>query len=497
MKPIKTNHLSELVRSLSTNEKRYFKLFTANSSGDKNYQKLFRAIEHEGIVDKKELKERMSHTTMNVSYERAYLQKILMRSLRNFHEEASSEISLHHTLIDIEILFNKQHYDLCFALIKTAIALAEENEHFTMMLHLLKWQRRIMIRRGMYAEVARQNADLIKREREYLEKLDNLASYKDIQAQFLALLAQKGNARQQDEMHGFRQIIKSPYLKNESMALSHQARLLFYDCWSWYYQHTLQVHKAYETCKRMVKYLEDNPEKIKLHPQSYMAVLSSLANRCSNLNYYKEALTTIEKMERMHEIKGLKISKSLQTEILTFSVERRLMIYGFSRDFKRAIAWYEETKAEIEKNKKALRPTFQSMYHQLIALSYVHDGQFDEALKHLRIVLDEVDDKQRSDTFLYAHMLHIMTHYELKNHQLLPYLLKAMQRFAKSRNFKQESVAFFIKLFSELNKHRGKDEEKQIIKKHLPMVKKLNRMDSDGVILGTIDLRFWMEGKLG
>lgn len=29
------------------------------------------------------------------------------------------------------------------------------------------------------------------------------------------------------------------------------------------------------------------------------------------------------------------------------------------------------------------------------------------------------------------------------------------------------------------------------------MVKKLNRMDSDGVILGTIDLRFWMEGKLG
>src|ERR1043165_3205658 len=110
--------LFDLLNSLSTNEKRYFKLFTSNSSGDKNYQKLFNAIEQEKITDKKALKKRMGSTGMNVSYEKKYLQKILMRSLRNFHEDSSSEIILHQTLTDIEILFNKQQYDLCMALIK-------------------------------------------------------------------------------------------------------------------------------------------------------------------------------------------------------------------------------------------------------------------------------------------------------------------------------------------------------------------------------------------
>jgi hypothetical protein len=496
MKPARQNHLSDLIHSLSTNEKRYFKLFTGSSSGDKNYQKLFHAIEHEGIADKKELKKRLSHTTMNVSYEKAYLQKILMRSLRNFHEDSSPEISLHQTLIDIEILFNKQHYDICSALIKSALVLAEENEHFTMQLQLQKWYRRIMIRKGQYLELARQNKQLIAEERECVKKLENLLDFKDLQAQFLALLGQKGNARQNEEMDGFNELVKSPLLKDEKRALSHNALLLFFECWNWYYQHTLQFDKAYETCKSQVAYLEANPAKIILHPQAYMASLASLANRCSNINYWDEAIQVIEKMERMGEIKGIKLTRSLQTEILTFSVERRLMIYGFSRQFEKAIAWYEKTKTEIDKNIKALRPTSHSMYHQLVALCFVHTKRYEEALRHLRVVLDETNDSQRTDTFLYAHMLHVITHFELKNYQLLPYLIKALQRFAKSRNFTQESVQAFIKLFTELARHNDPKEVKQIVKKYLPVVKKLNREDADGVIIGTIDLRYWMEAKL-
>ncbi len=181
-------------------------------------------------------------------------------------------------------------------------------------------------------------------------------------------------------MKGFKELIKNPYLKNEKRALSHHALLLYFDCWSWYYQHTLQLDKAYKMCHRIVSYLEKNPDKIRLNPQAYMAALSSLSNRCSNCNKYDEALRVIEKMEHMHEIKGIKIPESLQTEILTYSIERWLMIFAFSRDFKRGIESFEKTKHEIEKNRKALRPTFVSMYHELIALCYLHLQQFDNAL---------------------------------------------------------------------------------------------------------------------
>jgi tetratricopeptide (TPR) repeat protein len=382
------------------------------------------------------------------------------------------------------------------ALIKAAMPVAEENEHFTMLLQLLKWLRRIMIRKGQYDEVAKQNASITAKEKYCLAMLDNQLEYKDIQAQFLALLSQKGNARHEAEMDDFKRLIKSPYLKDEKKALTYGARLLYFDCWSWYYQHTLQVQEAYLLCKRMVKYIEENPDKMILHPQAYMAGLSSLANRCTNIEKFDEALKVIEKMEHMHEIKGLKIPKSLQTEILTFSVERRLMIYGFDRQFKKGIEWYEKTKGDVERNKKALRPTFLSMYHQLAALCYVHNGDYDKALKHLRTVLDEVDDRQRSDTFLYSHMLHIITHFELKNYQLLPYLIKSVQRFAKSRNFIQQTVVQFLKMFGELSKHNSKKQMQEILRAYYPKFAELNKENSESVIIGTIDLQYWIEQKL-
>lgn len=488
--------LTELINSLSTNEKRYFKLFTANSSGDQNYQKLFTAIEKDKIKDPKELKKRMSGTNMNVSYEKAYLQKMLMRSLRNFHEDSSTEISLHQTLTDIEILFNKQNYDLCQVLIKNALTVAEENEHFAMVIQLLKWQRRIMIRKGQYAEVAKQNPVLIAKEKECLQKMENLMYFKDLQANFLYLISQKGNARREEEMAGFTELIRHPILQKEENALSHNATLLYFDCWNWYYQHTLQIENAYKNCHRMVAYIEKNPEKIKLHPQSYMAALSSLANRCSNYEKYDEALQVIEKLEKMHTIKGIKIPKSLQTEILIYSTERRLMIYGFSRDFKKGIEWYEKTKAEIEKNKKTLRPTFLSMYHQLISLCYIHLHRYADALKHLRIVFDEIDDKQRSDSFLYSHLLHVITHFELKNYELIPYLLKSVERFARSRGFKQETIGLFIKMFNELTRHNSKQDVQRILKNYHPKFTALNQLNSDSVIMGTIDLDLWMTSRM-
>lgn len=490
------DHLYDLIHSLSTNEKRYFKLFTADSLGDKNYQKIFSAIAVEKKSEKRELKKHMSHTTMNVSYEKKYLQKILMRSLRSFHEDSSSEIALHQMLIDVEILFNKQLYDFSFALVKKSLVLAEENDQFPLLLQLLKWYRKILIRKGLYTKVAEENEYISSKERECLSKLENLNAYKNIQAQMLALIGLKGNARNEKEILEFKKIMKQPLLKKDSLALTYGAKILFFESWNWYYQHTFQIERAYKNSHSTLAFIESHPAKIKLQPQTYMAALSGLVSRCINLNKYEEAIKVIEKLERLHEIKGIHIPKSLRTEILSFAIERRLMIYGFNREFKKGIDLYEKTKEEIEKHRKSLRQTFFSMYHELIGLCFVHTKQYEKALHHLRILLDDTEDKQRSDTFLYAHLLHLITHFELKNYQLIPYLTKAVQRFAKSRGFTQETVVLFLKMFNELAKRNTKGEVTEIVIRYKPKFKALVKSYADDVIQGTIDLDYWMSEKL-
>jgi hypothetical protein len=55
---------------------------------------------------------------MNVSYEKNYLKKMILRALRNFNEDLTDNLTALQTLIDLEILFNKKLYDRAYKLSK-------------------------------------------------------------------------------------------------------------------------------------------------------------------------------------------------------------------------------------------------------------------------------------------------------------------------------------------------------------------------------------------
>src|ERR1700679_355236 len=109
----KKDLLLNLIQSLSANEKRYFALFSPGTTGSQNYRKLFKALETETSYNSGVIKEKLGPSCMNIAYEKSYLQKMLLRSLRNFYDESTDELTLLSALINIEVLFNKQQYALC------------------------------------------------------------------------------------------------------------------------------------------------------------------------------------------------------------------------------------------------------------------------------------------------------------------------------------------------------------------------------------------------
>lgn len=51
-------------------------------------------------------------------------------------------------------------------------------------------------------------------------------------------------------------------------------------------------------------------------------------------------------------------------------------------------------------------------------------------------------------------------------------------------------------MFTELSKKNSKKEVQEIVKTYLPKFKAINKINADSVIIGTIDLEFWMEEKM-
>ena len=96
----------QLIKSLENSEKRYFKLFTSQQKGNKNYLKLFELIEKQPHYDEVKLLKKIKFS-QSLDFSKNYLYKMILKSLRAYHEQKSPEAQVHNLLTEINILEQK------------------------------------------------------------------------------------------------------------------------------------------------------------------------------------------------------------------------------------------------------------------------------------------------------------------------------------------------------------------------------------------------------
>lgn len=138
----KQEQLFQLIKSLSKEEKRHFKLYSGKyrNMTDNNYLKLFNAIDKQDVYDEVAIKEQFSGEAFvrQLTVTKYYLQKQIIRSLQDLHYEETvglTALSLHH---QIAILYRKGHYEICRDLVRKGIELSSENELFLEWIGFLK-----------------------------------------------------------------------------------------------------------------------------------------------------------------------------------------------------------------------------------------------------------------------------------------------------------------------------------------------------------------------
>jgi hypothetical protein len=84
MKP--STELHDLIKSLTKSEKRFFKLHSALQSGDKNYLRIFDAIDKQKVYDEEALKKQFAKETFikHLPSEKNHLYKLILKALRAY-----------------------------------------------------------------------------------------------------------------------------------------------------------------------------------------------------------------------------------------------------------------------------------------------------------------------------------------------------------------------------------------------------------------------------
>ncbi len=494
MKSWKWEHLSELVKSLSVNEKRYFALMQKKDSKSKNYIKLFDAVNQQ--VESKKIIAKFSGTKMNVSYEKSYLIKILLKSLRNFHESSSIDTIIYQALFDIEILLDKKLYVFCLAYTEYYLALCKECELYEYQLLLLKGKRRCILRMGNNDAYAANNIIEASTEMNCLQKLENINNFKALHQNMHQLLNRKEGLVNAEDKARMKKIIENEILTDINNAHSFLAKMMFYDIKIWYNANCINNHSvAYDFSIKKIKLLENNTFVLKSAPLTYMSVYANQYIRAYAMQKLDELPNIIAKIDLIANSKSPFISQDIKNEAFAHSSEKILDYCVATLNFTKGVQYFLLNKKRMKQQNFKLNDFFLMTQHYFVAYFYFHLKEYKNAIKHIKIVLDDFKPETRLITFICAKMINILVQYELGNFELIPYLLKSTERILKSN--KIENPAFYLTdaLLKKLTPTTSKKDAKELFTNYSSQLNNLtNRYDI--AFVQDVGLHFWAEEKL-
>lgn len=491
-----SNDLFELIKSLSRQEKRYFKLYAARHviGEQNNYVLLFDAIDRQEAYDEGRIREQFSDKafTRQLHVLKNYLYKLIMDSLRNFHD-AGSEDQFFTLLRNAQLLFDRGLYRQSEKVFSKAKRMAADNERFLQLLEIYRWEHQIAHSRNDLAWLEDYVQRGIREEFALLDKYRNFLEFQALNDRVFIPYWKKGAVRRESEKEELEKLFDQPLFRNGDRAESFIARYFYHNARFSFHLFLEELPESYAHIRRLVQmFAQLEPGKIKGKLTRFYS--SALINQYivqQKLGLYDEIPQTLEQLR--------------QAPAGSPEQKRRLLARGFNLEvdyyihagqFSAGAKKVKEQQAEIrEYRDEASTQQRLSMYYNLAYL-YFGARDYNSALDWINRLLHDPELKTREDIHCFGRLLNLVIHFELGNDQLLEYIVKSTQRFlsARQRLFKVESV--MLKL---MRRYQGWVSQAQIregFRKLSAELEKLKRNEFERRAFEYFDFTAWMNSKV-
>jgi len=455
-------------------------------SGSKNHFKLYDAIEkqasqNENGYDESSLKSDLQgfRFTKQLHVTKNYLTRMILKSLRSFHSGSTVSFRLKGLQQNIEILFNKGLYKLCWKEIKKAEDLALKYDYWAVMLELLVWKRNLtLVQQGTNQGIS-EIERIVGQEKEALEKLTHL---NELWRNSIDLISKNFAGRGQD----FKGNIEG--IKTETF----QARRLYY--FTRFTQNIFEgdQQQALDMTMKAVELIERYPHQIKEDPIGYVTAINNAIPVCFRLKMYDEIAQFIQKIKEVPLKYDLPNFEHLHYRLFLRTYNHELELYRDLGEIKKGVELSGEVMAFMERYDRILTQEYKILFHYQIAYFFFANSNYSHSLEHLNYILND-KETFRTDLQAYTRILNLMVHYELKNYDLIEYLAKSTQRYLNKRNrlyrFEKEILKFFY--------HVSKTNNQDAIFKLKQLKEKLMSIEEDqSEPLDFTNMLVWIQSKL-
>lgn len=495
MKP--TTELFDLIRSLTKSEKRFFKLQSSLQSGEKNYLRIFDAIDQQEVYDEQAIKERFAgeRFVRHFPSEKNHLYKLILKALRIYHADSSISGVLKQHVNNIEVLYNKALFKEANKVLQRAKRAAREHERFYIWAELLTWEKILLEEAYQTGNFSRDVDALVEEEEMVMRKLQNLAAYNVLYAQINYVFRSGGYVRTDEERQLVERISDHPLIKGKNTALSDRASTICHYTQGFCYWAKRDWATANIKFKRVREILDGNPKLRKDLAKRYVRTLYYLIQCEIERGDRDRVLEDIGKLEALADEPGF---KDVDMRLLLFSngYLSRLRYLDRTGDFEAAVALEPTVEEGMAQWGDQLSKEHELEFYFLLSTVNFGAGKFSRSLYWLNLVLNDTEPTLRQDIFTYARLFNLVVHYELGNFELLEYVARSTRRYLSKRNRAYGVEAELIDHVRKLARKNTAQVEQELFVSLRGRLHELMEDPNESTVLKYFNIKAWVDSKV-
>ena len=473
---VKKGNLFLLIKSLSKSEKRYFRIYAGMNGNDTNYLLLFDAIDKQGHYDEDEIRKKLKGKTFlsQLHVTKIYLTELILKALKNYYSDSSVHSKLLNLLKDIELLFEKELYDLCHHRIEKAEGLARRYEKLSLQTEVFFWKRKLAL--AVSANKDEINS-VLTNEETVIEQMRILNTWWNRTININKLIKDDS----------FLTPFRTPTI-NKSNVL--QSQVLHYHISYGINFIKGDIKRADQNISELIRLLERFPHRIQEDPHAYVTAIGNKIGLYLSKKNWKVVPSLIKKMREVpSKFKLKKESRfTVRLWLRLFNVE--LEMYRDSRQLDKGIVLMTEIQQFIDKRRKSIPADYLLLLYYQFANIFFLKKAYSQSLHWLNEIINVNFGDTRNDIQCYARILNLIVHFELRNIIVMRYALDSCRRFLKKKRFTITCQKELFSLFSRIS-HAHQEEYPTLFKKALSEIYPAGSDQTQDYI----DIKGWLEEK--
>lgn len=488
-----SDNLHQLIRSLTTNEKRYFKMYMQKNIRHDNriFDIIFDAIDKQDEYDESELLKKFEGKPFvkQFALTKTRLYEQVLRSLHTLYDDSSIDAELKQDLHFVEILFRKTLYKQAEKLLYHTRKKALKHERISSLIEISMWQKKLAEKAGYTGEAAKQIEEIVSHDSWLAEQLSTFNSLWNAKSKVFSLLNKSAAKNKlEQELHLFREQFER--INYDSLTVEN--KFIYHHTLSACYFGLNHYSDCYSHLVANEELISANALLFKDEPNVYFSVLSNLIFICNRLSKNEEATSALRKLKHVNEVFDTANNEDLQLRHFNTLSSAEITLYRLTGNYTAALEALPQIESSLGKFGDKLNHIRKAFYYFNLSAVYLANGKLSQALKWCNELLNDRGIDEQEKIRQYALAFSMLIHYDLKHTDLLPSISKQLERQLKDSGVNPFFSAF-IELAAQLNEGVN---ERQAITQFRSALQSAEEKGTEAHAFEYFDFCRWAESRI-